>query len=198
VALAAWVLGDGLGGSGFLAAWVAGMILGRTLRGANPGIGEFIEDSSHLLTLLSFFVFGAFVLRALDGDVTWRIGLYGVLSLTVVRLVPVAISMVGLRLRGPSLLYLGWFGPRGLASIILVATVLDEAELSGASTIITTMAATVGLSVYAHGASAWWGSNLYANWYESYGDESAGFSESGEVPDVPVSRRLGHVDPPQS
>jgi NhaP-type Na+/H+ or K+/H+ antiporter len=194
VALGAWVFGDGLGGSGFLAAWIAGLVIGRELRETQPGIGEFTEDTSHVLTLLSFFVFGAFVLGDVTDGITWQVALYAVLSLTAIRILPVAVAMSGSGLRSQSVLYLGWFGPRGLASIILVATIVEESELAGSETITLVMAATVGLSIYAHGASAWWGSNRYADWYESQGDHAAELPESDEVAHVPVSRRFGHID----
>jgi len=194
VAFAAWSLGDAVGGSGFIAAWVAGLALGRTLRGLFPAIAEFAEGTGHILTLLSFFAFGSFVLGEAVTQMTWEIGLYAVLSLTAIRILPVVVSMVGLGLRAPSLLYLGWFGPRGLASIILVVTILEKSSLSGAPTIALIMAATVGLSIYAHGVTAWWGSNRYAAWYESRHAHHGEMPENESVPEVPVSRRLGHTD----
>jgi NhaP-type Na+/H+ or K+/H+ antiporter len=193
VAFAAWSLGNALGGSGFIAAWVAGLVLGRALREAFPGITEFAEGTGHILTLFSFFVFGSFVLGEAVTELTWEVGLYAVLSLTVIRIVPVAVGMIGSGLRVPSLLYLGWFGPRGLASIILVATIVEEADLAGAATITLIMAATVGLSIYAHGITAWWGSNRYADWYGSQQAHHSEMPESADVPAVPVSKRLGHA-----
>lgn len=196
VAFAAWSLGDALGGSGFIAAWVAGLVLGRALRRAFPDITEFAEGTGHILTLLSFFVFGSFILGDAVTELTWEIVFYAVLSLTVIRIVPVAIAMIGSGMRAPSLLYLGWFGPRGLASIILVATIVEESDLPGGRTITLIMATTVGLSIYAHGITAWWGSNRYADWYKSRQAHHGEMPESAVVPDVPVSRRLGHAGSP--
>jgi NhaP-type Na+/H+ or K+/H+ antiporter len=196
VAFVAWSLADGLGGSGFIAAWVTGLVLGRALREAFPDITEFVEGTGHILTLLSFFVFGSFVLGEAVTELTWEVGLYALLSLTVIRIVPVAIAMIGSGMRAPSLLYLGWFGPRGLASIILVGTIVEESQLAGGATIALIMAATVGLSIYAHGITAWWGSNRYADWYESQQAQHDKMPESADVPHVPVSRRLGHAGPP--
>jgi NhaP-type Na+/H+ or K+/H+ antiporter len=196
VAFAAWSLGDTLGGSGFLAAWVSGLLIGRELRKIQPGIREFAEDTGHVLTLLSFFVFGTFVLGKAASEMTWEASLYALLSLTVIRIIPVAIGMIGSGLQAPSVLYLGWFGPRGLASIILVLTIVEESDLAGASTITLIMAATVGLSIYAHGITAWWGSNRYADWYESRQADHDEMPESADVPAVPVSRRLGHLTAP--
>lgn len=195
-AFAAWSLSDTLGGSGFLAAWVTGFVIGRVLRESDSEIRDFAEDTGHVLTLLSFFVFGAFVLGTAATEMTWEAGLYAVLSLTVIRSLPVAIGMIGSGLKTPSVLYLGWFGPRGLASIILVLTIVEEADLAGASTITLIMAATVGLSIYAHGITAWWGSNRYADWYKSQEADHAEMPESVDVPSVPVSRRLGHLPAP--
>jgi NhaP-type Na+/H+ or K+/H+ antiporter len=154
-------------------------------------IKNFAEDAGHILTILSFFVFGSVVLAPAMSIMSWRVALYAVLSLTAVRIVPVLIAMYRAGLERPSLLYLGWFGPRGLASIILVLTVLDTADLPGADTINVVMAATVGLSVYAHGLTAWWGSNRYADWYTSTRDRHDRMHESRAVPEVAVSRRLG-------
>ena len=193
VAFAAWSLADNLGGSGVIAAWVAGLVLGQALKEAFPGITEFAEGTGHILMLLSWFVFGSFVLGKAITELTWEVALYAVLSLTVIRIVPVAVGMIGSGLRAPSLLYLGWFGPRGLASIILVATIVEESQLAGAATITLIMAATVGLSVYAHGITAWWGSNRYADWYESQQAHHGEMPESADVPAVGVSRRLGHA-----
>jgi NhaP-type Na+/H+ or K+/H+ antiporter len=60
------------------------------------------------------------------GDVTWSIALYAVLSLTVVRMIPVAIAMIGTGASRPTVAFLGWFGPRGLASIVFAVLVLEE------------------------------------------------------------------------
>jgi NhaP-type Na+/H+ or K+/H+ antiporter len=190
VAFGAWSVGNLLGGSGFISAWVAGLVVGRALRGRESGRRDFAEDTGHVLTLLSFFVFGAFLLGEAAAEMTWQAALYAVLSLTLIRIVPVALSLIGGGFAWPSVLYLGWFGPRGLASIILVATVVAESNLEGGPTIALVMTATVGLSIYAHGATALWGSNRYADWFES--QRTGETAEGTEVPAVAVSRRLGH------
>jgi NhaP-type Na+/H+ or K+/H+ antiporter len=101
-----------------------------------------------------FVIFGIFATEAL-GDATWQTLAYAVLSLTVIRMVPVALAVMGLGLRRATVLFLGWFGPRGLASIILALVVVDEEPaLSGLDGIFAAMTVTVLLSVYAHGATA--------------------------------------------
>ncbi len=196
VAFASWSLGDALGGSGFISAWVAGLVVGVVLRNKYPRIREFAEDSAHIFTVLSFFVFGSAVLGQAVIDLSWQVLLYAVLSLTVVRMVPVAVGMIGSGLRLPSVAYLGWFGPRGLASIILVLIILEDSSLPGTAAIGTTMGVTVALSIFAHGVTAWWGSNRYADWYERARQRDNAMSESAAVPEVPISRRLGPAATP--
>jgi NhaP-type Na+/H+ or K+/H+ antiporter len=105
-------------------------------------------------------------------------------------MVPVALSMLGSGLKRPSVAYLGWFGPRGLASIILVLLIIDESAIAERSTITRLVVATVGLSIFAHGITGRWGSNRYADWYEGHpmGDL---MSEGQAVESVRVTRRLG-------
>jgi NhaP-type Na+/H+ or K+/H+ antiporter len=168
LAVAAYALATPLGGSGFIAAWVAGLVFGRRLvTSGDDTLPEFAEASGDLLTMGSFFVFGIFlgpVLAALQ----WQTVVYAVLSLTVVRMLAVAISLAGANMQLPSILYMGWFGPRGLATIILTIEVVGESTLDGSSTIADAALFTVALSVVVHGASAWWGSNAYANHVEGH------------------------------
>ena len=191
LAFAAYALADTVGGSGFIAAWVAGLVVGRYVCRAFPNVQDFVEEASHILTLLSFFVFGALVLAPALTDVTWEVALYAVLSLTLIRMVPVALSMLGEGMRPPSVAYLAWFGPRGLASIILVLIAAEDANLAGIGLIKLIMAITVGLSVFAHGVTAWWGSNAYADWYESHRKVHPDMMESEPMPEIRVSGRFG-------
>lgn len=109
-----------------------------------------------------FFTFGLIAARGLP-SITGVIWLYALLSLTVVRMLPVAISMIGTRLQPASVLFMGWFGPRGLASVVLGMVYLEEVtSINANSNIVLAMIATVLLSVLAHGISANPGVNLYA------------------------------------
>jgi NhaP-type Na+/H+ or K+/H+ antiporter len=100
-------------------------------------------------------------------DVTWEVGAYAVLSLTVVRMLPVAISLLGTGARRPTVGFLGWFGPRGLASIVFAILVLEEGGLPHDHLILVTVMITIGLSVLAHGISAAPLSRRYADWFEA-------------------------------
>jgi NhaP-type Na+/H+ or K+/H+ antiporter len=150
------------GASMFIAAFVAGLA-------AQAGFGEigrhsveFAEDWGQLLDFFVFFLFGLLTGRGL-GNFSGAMLLYGVLSLTLIRMVPVAIALHGTGLSRASVLFIGWFGPRGLASIVLTLVFLEaDLKLPGESTIRLAVMATVLLSIFAHGLSAVPGIRRYA------------------------------------
>ena len=157
-----------VGGNGFIAAWVSGLAFAA----ANEGeleISTFGERAGDLLTLLSFTMFGAALLPgALErGEVSWVV--YAALSLVLVRPLAVAISMFRSRLRFPTVAYVGWFGPRGVASLILAVLVLQQFDLPNIGFLLDIVAVTVALSAVAHGATAWAGSEAYGAWIERVG-----------------------------
>jgi NhaP-type Na+/H+ or K+/H+ antiporter len=168
-----------LGGSGFIAAFVAGMAFGVLRRAPEGGEVTFLTDElGELLNGVTLLVFGAVLLwPALDG-LDWDILLYAVASLTVVRILPVVVAMLGTGARLRTVLFLGWFGPRGLASIVFALIVVQEAELPHATTIVLTAYATVGLSVLAHGVTAAPLSSRYASWFSSHPPDSMPAMES--------------------
>jgi len=199
LALVGYSLATPLGGSGFIAAWVAGLVFGRADRGADDvdeSLPVFAETTGDLLTMVSFFVFGIYLGPALSAA-TWQIAVYAVLSLAVVRLASVVISLVGCQMRTSTLLYLGWFGPRGLATIILTIEVLDNSGLDHASTVADAALVTVGLSVFAHGLTAWWGSNVYADAFAAHPD-GASLAENASPVEARVPLRSRHPRPSPS
>ncbi len=157
------VLGcEPVGGSMFIAAYVAGLSVQVGYPDASAHSVEFTEGWGQLFDYFVFFLFGLFVAMAL-GHFNLVHVLYAVLSLTVVRMVPVAIALAGTRLSSATVLFMGWFGPRGLASIVLGLVFLEEeARLPGEETIKLAVMATVMLSIFAHGFSALPGISLYA------------------------------------
>ncbi len=189
LAVVAYATATPMGGSGFIAAWVAGFVFGRVFDSSiDESLPEFAETTGDLLTMASFLVFGIFLGPVLV-DLTWQIVLYGVLSLVAVRLLAVAISLIGAKMQFASILYMGWFGPRGLATMILTIEVVGESALPGSSRIATVALFTVLLSVVGHGVTAWWGSNAYADYVETHvrGDELA--ERQTPVADVRVPLR---------
>jgi len=154
LALISFAAASLVGGSGFIAAFVGGLAAAAAGAGIGESVIEFTEAGGQVLSLGVFFIFGLLVAGLLSG-VTGTVILYAILSLTLVRMVPVAISLVRARLSTSSLVFLGWFGPRGLASIVLLLIVMDEApEIPGLSTIRLVVGTTVLVSVFAHGITA--------------------------------------------
>src|SRR6185437_8149299 len=114
----------------------------------------FVEETGALVSLLVWLSFGAVAVVAALQGLTWQVALYAVLSLTVIRMVPVAVALAGARLSRPAVVLVGWFGPRGLASVVFALLALEEIGQPAASQAVTVITATVLLSVLAHGASA--------------------------------------------
>ena len=114
---------------------------------------------------------------------------YAVLSLTVIRMLPVAVSMLGTGARSPTVAFLGWFGPRGLASIVFAAIVVEEADLPHTDVIVSITLVAVALSVLAHGVSATPLVRRYVTWYESHPRERAPAMESVPAADQRWRRR---------
>ena len=162
MAILTFLIADVLGGSGFIAAFIGGLALGYVVRDAGKILIDFSATEGQLLNLGVFFLLGIVVLPLLY-NVTWQILIYSILSLTVIRMLPVAISFIGTKLGRDTVLFIGWFGPRGLASIVLALLALEELKVfPGDTTFITVVFLTVLLSVFAHGLTASPLSNLYA------------------------------------
>ena len=151
------------GASMFIAAFVAGLAVQIGFPQVARHSVEFTEEWGQLFNYFVFFLFGFFVARAMP-DFTAEVSLYAVLSLTAVRMLPVAIALAGTRLARTTVLFMGWFGPRGLASIVLGLVYLEQqARLPGEETIRLAVMATVLLSIVAHGISAMPGIDRYAH-----------------------------------
>ena len=154
LAVITFVAADEVGGNGFIAAFVGGGAAGMAAGPVTARALDFAEEDGELLNLAVFFIFGVFASHAL-GDAGWQVVAYAVLSLTLIRMLPVAVAVIGLGLRPATVGFLGWFGPRGLASIILALVVVEDAPaLQGLEQIFAVMTVTVLLSVFAHGITA--------------------------------------------
>jgi sodium/hydrogen antiporter len=154
-------LAEMIGASMFIAAFVAGLAVQIPFQQAGKHSVEFAEEWGQIFNLAVFFMFGMIVIRdwAQFTVSTW---FYAILSLTVVRMLPVALALVGTRLSRASILFMGWFGPRGLASIVLGLVYMEEElHLPGEATIRVVVMATVFLSIFLHGLSAIPGISLY-------------------------------------
>jgi NhaP-type Na+/H+ or K+/H+ antiporter len=179
----AYGIAAALGGSGFIAAFVAGAIFGVLASRESEQASRLSEEVGGLLGGVTVMVFGALLLGPVLEHVTWQIALYAVLSLTLIRMLPVAVAMIGTGARAPTIGFLGWFGPRGLASIVFAVIVVEEAHLPQAATILATTYVTIGLSVIAHGITAAPLAIRYARWYESHPEGHRPSMESVPTPD---------------
>jgi NhaP-type Na+/H+ or K+/H+ antiporter len=153
LALACFTLAQSIHGSGFIACFVGGLVFARVDKKYKPGLLHAAEGTGDTLALLTWVVFGVGVVGRRLEFLSWEIVLYSVLSLTVIRMLPVFLVLIGMGLRTDEKLFLGWFGPRGLASIVFAVIVFNE-NLPGETTISTTVVCTVILSIIAHGISA--------------------------------------------
>ena len=167
-----------LDGSGFIGAFVAGMVFRAVIK-RDPGeMNRLTEEVGNVLNGVTFVIFGAILLGPALGELDWKLALYAVLSLTVVRIIPVAIAMLGTHARMPTLGFMGWFGPRGLASIVFAVIIIEESQLPHEQLIVLAIYLTVGLSVFAHGLTAAPLADRYADWFERHPRDKAPPMES--------------------
>jgi NhaP-type Na+/H+ or K+/H+ antiporter len=157
MAFAAYFFAVGLGASGFVAAFVAGLAFKAATRKRAATAVRFTEALGGLLSIAVWLIFGLVVVAEhLIGGFDVAVILYAVLSLTLVRMVPVALALFGERFQRPTVAFIGWFGPRGLASIVFLLLGLESLEAAGVATgpLPAAVAWTVFLSIVLHGFSA--------------------------------------------
>src|SRR5271165_3602208 len=173
------VVSEMVDASMFIAAFVGGLAVQIGFKEAGKHSVEFAEEWGQLLNLSVFFLFGMAAARDWPqaGMASW---LYALLSLTLIRMLPVAIALIGTRLSPASVVFMGWFGPRGLASIVLGLVYLEqEMHFPGESTIRCAVMVTVLFSIFAHGLSAMPGIGLYARKIESLAADAPEHQEAG-------------------
>jgi len=153
LAVACFAVAQWLGGSGFIAAFAGGLLFGGIVKRHKHELLLAAEGTGDTLALITWVVFGAAVVGQSVESFSWEVVLYAVLSLTLIRMLPVFLVLTGMRMQASEKLFMGWFGPRGLASIVFAVIVLNE-HLPGGGTIAMTAVCTILLSVVAHGVSA--------------------------------------------
>lgn len=186
----AYGLAAGLGGSGFIAAFLAGGLFGSLVSREAQAASRLNEELGDLLGGITFLIFGAIMFAPALERLSWTVGAYAVASLTIARMLPVAIAMIGSGARWQTVTFVGWFGPRGLASIVFAVIAVREAQLPGANTILTATYLTIGISVFAHGLTAAPLARRYAHWYEGHPRESRPAMESR-----PAAAHRSRADP---
>jgi len=141
-------------GNGFIAAFVGGLAFGTTGGRRGEPLVPFVEETGALVSLLVWLAFGAVAVVPAMEILTWQMVLYAVLSLTVIRMAPVAVALAGARLGWATIALVGWFGPRGLASVVFALLALEDLGSPAAGHAVAVITITVLLSVIAHGATA--------------------------------------------
>ena len=165
LALSCFSVAQYLGGSGFIAAFSGGLLMAFMDKNLSQKVKEDYlltsEGAGDTLALITWVTFGAAVVGQAFGFFSWNILLYSFLSLTVIRMVPVFLSLAGSGIDTEGKLFIGWFGPRGLASIVFAVIVVNS-ELPGSGPLAMTVVCTIMLSIVAHGITA-------NPWAEAYG-----------------------------
>ena len=162
VALVAWAGAIQVGGNGFIAAFVGGMAISGFANSIGEPLRDFGEAEGQLFGLATFLLFGMIALVPALENADASSYIYAGLSLTLVRMVPTTLSLIGLKLKPSTVLFLSWFGPRGLASLLFALLVIGEFNLPHGEQILTVSVLTVVFSIIAHGISAVPGARLYA------------------------------------
>jgi NhaP-type Na+/H+ or K+/H+ antiporter len=178
-------------GNGFVAAFVAGMAFGSVVRRDLDDLVDFAEEAGGLLSLMVWLIFGAAMLVPGIEHATWSDFLFAVLALTAVRMVPVAVALAHSGLDRFTVAFIGWFGPRGLASVVFGLIAYDTLDPADAGRVLSVVTVTIALSVLAHGLSA---SPLAAR-YGAFSASLAGHQpEHLTIPTMRPRRSLGgHV-----
>jgi NhaP-type Na+/H+ or K+/H+ antiporter len=186
LAVCAYASALALHGNGFVAAFVGGLAFGTTSGRRGEPLVPFVEETGALVSLLVWLAFGAVAIVPAVEGLTWQVVLYAVLSLTVIRMVPVAVALVGARLGRATVALVGWFGPRGLASVVFALLALEELGRPVAGHAVTVITVTVVLSVVIHGATADPLAARYARLLARSADEQVG----ADTPGIPERRLI--------
>ncbi|MGA8454622.1 MAG: cation:proton antiporter [Streptosporangiaceae bacterium] len=186
LAVCAYACALALHGNGFIAAFVGGIAFGAIGGRRGERLVPFVEETGALVSLLVWLAFGAIaVVPALTG-LTWQTVVYAVGSLTLIRMVPVAVALAGARLGGTAVALIGWFGPRGLASVVFALLALEDLGQHAAGQAVSVIGLTVLLSVIVHGATA----DPLARRYGPRIARAAGTADDAATPRLPERRLI--------
>lgn len=154
LAILSFSLAETIEGNGYIAAFIAGLTLGNTSKHICEGVFDFAETEGQLLTLLTFLFFGSLIIIPTFQNITPEMLLYSILSLTIIRIIPVFIGLIKDKLNFETILFIGWFGPRGIATILYGILILNNSQIPNKEFIFHTAMLTVILSVVLHGITA--------------------------------------------
>ncbi len=170
LAFGAFQLAEMLNGNGYISAFVGGLAFGNTLGKKCKFLFEFAESEGQLLILSTFMVFGAVMVPIALDNLDASMMIFAILALTVLRMLPVAISLLSKGVSAVTSAYLGWFGPRGLASILFALLIIEESDVPHKEQILAATVITVTLSILLHGLSAASAARRYGAYTRTMGD----------------------------
>jgi NhaP-type Na+/H+ or K+/H+ antiporter len=186
LAVCAYATSVAVHGNGFIAAFVGGLAFGTASGRRGEPLVPFVEETGALVSLLVWLTFGAVAVAPAVEVLNWQIVLYAVLSLTVIRMAPVAVALVGSGLDRATIALVAWFGPRGLASVVFCLLALEELGSQAAHHAAAVISFTVVLRVVVHGATA----DPLAGWYARHLARHAGHSADDELSGIPERRLI--------
>jgi NhaP-type Na+/H+ or K+/H+ antiporter len=172
LALVSFAVAEAVGGNGFIAAFFGGLMLGVSNKSARERIQEFGEAEGQLFSLFIFFVFGAVLVPIAWHHWTWPALAYALLSLTLIRMLPVFVSLLGSDMDWPTKGFIAWFGPRGIASVLYMLMFSGTLGSAGFEPLLSVVILTVFLSVFLHGVSAVPLSAIYGRYVTSQASRS--------------------------
>ncbi|MFU8878642.1 MAG: cation:proton antiporter, partial [Wenzhouxiangellaceae bacterium] len=167
IALGAFALAEAVHGNGLLAAFAGGLAFGKGLGRKCHFLSEFQQTEAHMLVMVTFLVVGAMLMPLASQHFSVACFAFAIFALTLMRMVPIAISLTGLKLGRETVAFLGWFGPRGLASVLFVLLIVEQTDFARKHELLAAVVLTVALSIIAHGVSA-------APWARRLGRAAAG------------------------
>jgi len=154
LALMAYSLAEIVHGNGFIAAYFAGLLLGVQTADVRKRIHDFGEAESQALVLFVFLIFGMILIPFSFPFWSIESWIYAILSLTIIRMLPVALCLKGTGLTRPSVIFVGWFGPRGIASVLYLLLAVIELGTKGNEIMFSVVVLTVLISIFVHGLTA--------------------------------------------
>ena len=175
LAVACFATAQFIGGSGFIAAFSGGLLFGAMAKEYREDFLRAAEGTGDVMALVTWVIFGAAVVSKAMGNFSWVVVLYSILSLTLIRMLPVFFSLTGLRVNTEGKLFIGWFGPRGLASVVFAVIVMN-ANLPNDGVLAMTVVCTLILSIILHGISA----NPWAGGYGERSRRAQGVAHAGD------------------
>ncbi|GAA4453510.1 cation:proton antiporter [Novipirellula rosea] len=188
LAILAWSIATTVDGNAFIAAFSAGLAIASMTQSVKPVIQNFAETEGQLLSLVTFLLFGAVLVVPAFRAAGWSDWLYAILSLTVIRMIPVTVSLIGTKLHRSTMLFMGWFGPRGLASVIFALLVTSEHTFPHGDSLFNVVILTATLSVLVHGMTALPGVAAYSRIIRA--EEHQDRSEHDPVTEHPLRHRV--------